>query len=353
MKIKSICVENFTVFREKRKIDFCDGINMLIGSNGTGKSHLLKLIYSVMKAAENGHARSTLEASSYENRIALKLAGVFKPDDDGINRLINRTQGMAPSAKIALTTTEGVSSFEITGKNNIRKAKSGISGARESIFLPSREVLAMYEGFVASYKKRELSFDETYADLCDALSATQVRGKKQEFIKKLVKPLEDAVGGKIRLEGNRFYLVLKDGGKVEAHLLAEGWRKLGSVVQLIANGSLMENGFLFWDEPEANLNPKMVRIVVQFLVRLAAKGVQIFVATHDYLLSGELSLMAEYGEQLAAEDRVPIRFIGLSRTEAGSVDVASADTLPQLAENPILDEFAAHYDRENQYLINS
>lgn len=353
MKIKSISVENFTVFREKRKIGFCDGINVLIGANGTGKSHLLKLVYSVMKAAENGHARSTLEASSYENRLALKLAGVFKPDDDGINRLIHRTAGMASNAKVALTTTTGGASFEITGKNNLRRVRAEIEVAKESIFLPSREVLAMYEGFVASYKKRELSFDETYADVCDALSATQMRGKKQDFIKKLVKPLEDAVGGKIRLEGNRFYLVMNDGGKVEAHLLAEGWRKLGSVVQLIANGSLMENGFLFWDEPEANLNPKMVRTIVQFLTRLAAKGIQVFVATHDYLLSGELSLMAEYPEQLAEEDRVPIRFIGLSRTETGAVDVTEADSLPQLAENPILDEFAAHYDRENQYLIKS
>jgi hypothetical protein len=39
------------------------------------------------------------------------------------------------------------------------------------LFLPSREFLSAYEGFIAAYQARELSFDETYYDLCVALSA--------------------------------------------------------------------------------------------------------------------------------------------------------------------------------------
>lgn len=211
----------------------------------------------------------------------------------------------------------------------------------------------MFEGFRAAYEKRELSFDETYADVCTALSAGQMRGPQQMFLKMLAKPLEQAIGGKVRLKGNRFYVQMNQGGGlVEAHLLAEGWRKLASVVQLIANGSLMENGFLFWDEPEANLNPRMTKTVVESLTRLAAKKVQVFVATHDYLLSNELSLMAEYRDHLSPGDQVPIRFFCLSR-EQGTVNVTVGESLPQLESNPILDEFAAHYDRENSVLIRS
>ncbi len=36
----------------------------------------------------------------------------------------------------------------------------------------------MYEGFVAAYSDRELSFDETYYDLCVALSANPIKGKR-------------------------------------------------------------------------------------------------------------------------------------------------------------------------------
>ncbi len=351
MKIKSISIENFTVFRKRCRFEFCDGINVFIGANGMGKSHLLKLIYSMMKAGENGHAKSTLEASSYENRLALKLAGVFKPDDDGINRLISRSPGQG-NAHVSLATSAGSVGFELTGKNTLRRVKNDLEGAEQSIFLPSREVLAMYEGFLAAYEKRELSFDQTYADVCLALSASQSRGPKELFIEMLAKPLERAIGGKVRLKGNRFYVQMSGGEMVEAHLLAEGWRKLASVIQLIANGSLMENGFLFWDEPEANLNPRMMKTVIELLTRLAAKKVQVFVATHDYLLSNELSLMAEYRDQLPKGDQVPIRFFCCSRKD-GTVDVDVGDSLPQLASNPILDEFAAHYDRENSFLIQS
>lgn len=348
MKIKSINIENFTVFRERQTIGFCDGINVLIGVNGTGKSHLLKLIYSTLKAGENGHAKSTLEALSYENRLAVKLARVFKPDDDGINRLITRAPGQ-PGATVKVNTSAGDIAFEITGKNTLRKVRYEVGNAEQSVFLPSREVLAMYEGFLASYERRELSFDETYADACIALGASQVRGAREATVKKLVEPLEKVVGGKIRLEGGRFYLLQKDGGKVEAHLLAEGLRKVGSVIQMIANGSLMENGFLFWDEPEANLNPAMIKTVADLLTRLASKGVQVFLATHDYLLTRLLSLAAEYSDQVPSNERCQIRFFGLARQD-GAATVSEAATLSQLPSNPILNEFAALYDREGELL---
>ncbi len=45
-----------------------------------------------------------------------------------------------------------------------------------AIFLPTREVLAMYEGFAAAYQDRELSFDETYYDACVALGRGALRG---------------------------------------------------------------------------------------------------------------------------------------------------------------------------------
>ena len=38
MGIQKIDLSNFTVF-EQESIDFCEGINILIGENGTGKTH--------------------------------------------------------------------------------------------------------------------------------------------------------------------------------------------------------------------------------------------------------------------------------------------------------------------------
>ncbi len=152
-----------------------------------------------------------------------------------------------------------------------------------SIFLPTREVLAMFEGFVTAYLDRELSFDETYHHACLALGRAVLRRPRSEQAKALIEPIEAALGGKVTLQGSRFYVVRKD-GVMEAHLVAEGLRKIASLAQLVLNGSLTKNGILFRDEPEANLNPRLVNLVVELLLELGRRGVQIFVATHDYLV---------------------------------------------------------------------
>ena len=42
MKYTNVSVHNYTVF-DDHDFDFCDGINVLLGKNGTGKTHLMKL----------------------------------------------------------------------------------------------------------------------------------------------------------------------------------------------------------------------------------------------------------------------------------------------------------------------
>ena len=213
-----------------------------------------------------------------------------------------------------------------------------------SLYIPSREVLSMYEGFIAAYQSRELAFDETFFDLCVALNANLLRGERAEQVAPLLAQLETILGGKVILEGNRFYVQPFGRERYEAHLLAEGLRKIATLAHLVINGSLTPGGVLFWDEPETNLNPRLITQLVDFLVALARHGVQVILTTHDYLLAHRLSLISEYSE---AEPR--IRFFGLACEEAGSpVQVMKGDTLAGLPNNPIVEEFARHYDFERE-----
>ena len=52
MSIQQIEINDFTVFKN---IAICtaSGVNIIIGENGTGKTHLLKLIYSVWLARKD------------------------------------------------------------------------------------------------------------------------------------------------------------------------------------------------------------------------------------------------------------------------------------------------------------
>ena len=103
------------------------------------------------------------------------------------------------------------------------------------------------------------------------------------------------MGGVIELDRNgRFYLKIPGQGRMEMPLVAEGWRKLAMLARLIATGSLLDKGYLFWDEPETNLNPKLLKEVASTILHLCHSGVQVFIATHS------LFLMREFDIQLQA-----------------------------------------------------
>jgi energy-coupling factor transporter ATP-binding protein EcfA2 len=351
MKLKRIELRNFTVF-EDNDFDFSPGLNVFIGANATGKSHLMKLLYSALwtsrKKGASGGDLVGAERFPLESRLGAKLAAVFKPSKGLVQRLVTRRFDHA-SAKVVVRNDEGGSlSFGIAPSGSIRVDEKNLSFEEKSIFIPSREVLALYEGFIAAYSERELAFDETYYDLCLALSLGMKKWAGLESAAALIGDLDGVLGGSVELEGGRFY-VYTDDGIFEAQLMSEGLRKVASLVCLALNGSLTQNGFLFWDEPEANLNPRLVTKIAEVLRRLAAAGVQVFVATHDYLLTQELSLAAEYADQQPPELRCPIRFFALSRGAKGAVNAESGGTLAELPENPILDEFSALYDRRRSF----
>jgi hypothetical protein len=246
-----------------------------------------------------------------------------------------------------LETDDGRLLFKLTQPGRLTHLENHLNRSKPSVFLPAREAFSMFEGFVSAYKNKELAFDETYFDLCVALGDNPARGPWPAEFAGLNTELERELGGKVHMVGGRFYVYNKD-GVIESHLLAEGLRKLGTLFRLMQNGSLTRNSFLFWDEPEANLNPRLVTLMSRMLCRLASSGVQVFVASHDYLLTHELSLAAEYPNQQPPDLRCQIRFFALSRGSDGSVSNQQGKILADLLNNPILDEFSALYDRRRK-----
>jgi predicted ATP-dependent endonuclease of OLD family len=48
MSVASLTLGEFSVFRDA-EFAFSPGLNVLIGANATGKSHVVKLLYSILK----------------------------------------------------------------------------------------------------------------------------------------------------------------------------------------------------------------------------------------------------------------------------------------------------------------
>ena len=108
--------------------------------------------------------------------------------------------------------------------------------------------------------------------------------------------------------------------------------------RLLCNGSINPDNtsVLLWDEPEANLNPKLMKNLVQVLLELSRNGQQIILATHDYVLLKWLDLLIDEGK----EDHVS--FHALYRDEGTQkLRVESAESYSLISKSAISDTFAA------------
>ena len=345
VKLTRLELHRFTAF-ENAVFDFASGVNVVIGENGTGKSHVLKLVYCLNESVRRYKSNEGLDASPREldEILTEMLVSVFQPDE--LHRLVRRGIGRR-KARIAVTWSDGRKQRQL-GITLTSLGRLTIDGdddlptLERSVFLPTREVLSIFPGFIASYQRRESSFDRTFYDLCVALDAKPLRGPRDAKRARLLAPIEEVLGGRVVNENGRFYLKLSD-GDMEAPLVAEGLRKLGMLAYLILNGSLSENGFLLWDEPEASMNPRLTKLTGDVVLGLARSGVQTVLATHDYLLTSELTLSVE---QQHSGDAA---FFALGRSpKRNGTFIERGERLSQLQENAILAAMAALHDRETQ-----
>lgn len=287
-----LSIENFTVFR-KANLKFSSGLNVIIGENGTGKSHLLKLGYSILKTLESFGNKAPAQKVA-EREFAKNLVDIFRPETLG--RLASRVQGCSASSVSAEWVKSGSLSFTFSTRNteNVALSKLEYKPLRSStLFIPPKEILSVFEGFQGALEKRELAFDGTYLALAKALNPAALKGKRPVDTAQLVESLEQVLNASVVRRDNRFYFISKNStGQFEAPLAAEGHRKLGMLAYLILNGELRSSSSLFWDEPEANLNPRLLVKLAQILVELS-KVMQVTIATHSLFFLRELEILQE------------------------------------------------------------
>lgn len=333
--VRSLHAHRFTVF-EDELFEFSPGLNVIVGENGAGKTHLLKLAYAATRVLYP--EKSGRPVGSDELPIALtnKLLNVFLPDNLGRLRRISG-RGNPPRAKVTLTYGEDGKAgenfaFEIgTLADKLKVTKAPARRPAELIggpvYLPPREVVSLVPNFVADYERLGSRFEETYLDLVKLLLARPRRGPRTAGISALLRPLEKAMGGTlVPDELGRLYLQFEDGRRIEAPLVSEGFRKLASLAYLVQNGSLALHGSVFWDEPEANLNPRLMGPLADTLVRLAADGVQLLIATHSLFFMRELALRID---KVRSGPTAPVRYFSLAR-EDGKLVVNRADRIDEL-----------------------
>jgi predicted ATP-dependent endonuclease of OLD family len=359
--IEQLHLRNFAAFADM-KLDLSPKINVIIGENGTGKTQLLKALYFCNKAISD----QTLSAD--------ELLRTYRPHQPALKHLI----GDKGSQKAEIECTMGAgqvvkAAFSANSKALAQNEFKSTPEVAQPLLIPAKEVAS----FLKAMKSQKLSseqknalFDQTYVDLIDKLTNSSAKDvferidQEPRFSETYLK-LVEALGGQFNVtaigtvfdikfdkgvfdkikdqkDSRRDKLTFRRARSDSVDMTAEGLRKLGNLQILLANQQLQPGagGILLWDEPEANLNPKLMKLVVEVLLAFARNGQQVVVATHDYVLLKWFDLLTDSGKG----DHV--RYHALSRDEEGQVAVESNDDYKYLNTNAIANTFSELYDEE-------
>jgi len=330
MKLTKMKLERFTAF-ERLDLNLSEGVNVFVGANATGKTHLMKLAYA------------SCDITKTKLDFAEKLIRTFLPSGRALGRLVKRLKA---SSRCAVEVFRGEIKMRASFTNHTTKAENATltsinrwkEDPIESVYIPVKEMLSNAPGFRSLYSQREVHFEEVYADILDRAYRPALRGPTDRSRKELMNSLQKAIDGKVTIKEEEFFLRNKQ-GDLEFSLLAEGIRKLGLLWLLIQNGTLRNGSVLFWDEPETNLNPKLFGVLMEIILELQRVGVQVFLATHDYVILKELDLRKR--------EKDKIKFHSLYRdSETKDVLCHSASSYLEIHPNAIAEVFADLYDRE-------
>ncbi|SNR99463.1 AAA family ATPase [Hymenobacter mucosus] len=368
--LKRLFVKNFTVFAEA-DFEFGPGLNVVVGTNGTGKSHVLKLGYAVLNCQER-RLKALSPQKSYEEGQSTanspkprpldfadldeKLVKILRPAPSHASEFIRR--GAMPQEAIV---EYEVSDTEYTrmppGRLAISPNSSRETPLQQSptvmnklaaslaapVFIPAKEILTLGWMRPASGQLK-LPLDDSYLDLLNQLSGLPLQ-QPEPAAAAALEQLTSILGGEVEEDNGRFYLVFPKEQRLDMNMVAEGLRKFGTLQKLLANGSLTPKSTLFWDEPEANLNPALLKKLAAVLAELARQGFQIVLATHSLFLLKELHVLAQQPD-------MPIRYFGLYKGPDGATDVERTNDLEELTHVTALDEELEQTARFQRVLDN-
>lgn len=307
MAIKSIRIMNVMVFQNQwRKnngdpkmgklsagnlihdafeLHFSDGINVIIGENGTGKTTLLKMIY----------AATQWSISKTDPGKTDKFHKFFSNNITDSDLLKNDAK---QKYYCGFELSDGKHTFQCSLSHGGFFNYDDWYGLNiQSVFIPTTEMLSHSKGFLALNEKFKMPFDGTQVDIVVNASLPEARNLP-EYMQRILNRISDTIDGEVIQENDIFYVLKRDGRKIDFSLEAEGIRKLALLWKLIRNGLLEKGTILLWDEPESNLNPELFPLVAEILLELQKSGIQIFIATHSYNFSKYLEILRKDQEQV-------------------------------------------------------
>ena len=315
--------------------DKFQNINLIIGENGTGKSFLLKALYSAMKTAEDYKRGDDVRSSA--DILAERLRWCFQTEK--IGDIVKK--GAEDPLFFDMEWNNKRFSYNFTDKATVKVANvTNEIGplSSNSIFLPAKEVLSLYNIVLKSREiDKSFGFDDTYYDLVKALRIAPQRGRNYDAFAKSRGLLKNIIDGRVEYdEAVSKWYYKKGNQKFSIGATSEGVKKIAILDRLLGNGYLTKSSVIFIDEIESALHPTAISEFLDIIDTIAFEmGIQVFIASHSYFVIKKLYLNA-------LRRNVSIPCISLSKNEGTHY----YDMLEGMPENTIIKESVRLYEEE-------
>ena len=266
-------------------------INLVIGTNDTGKTFLLKALYSGVRTLEE-YKRGDDQRTAAEI-LADKLHWTFQAEK--IGDLVTKGADAPLSCSLSLDDLEFCYSF---GKDTTRQIATlenhVLPRTTNSVFLPAKEVLSLDHIILKSREEeRVFGFDDTYLDLARALRQSPKGAQNHSEFAESRQSLETILSGKVEYDETSGWQFKKGSQKFAIGVTAEGIKKIAILDTLLGNRYIGTESIIFIDEPEAALHPRAISRLLEIIAMLAERGIQFFLASHSYFVVKKLFLIAQ------------------------------------------------------------
>ena len=302
MAINRVEINDFLVFKDEFAVNFCPGVNVLIGSNGTGKTTLLKLLFWYAKYGKYKDWETNSESHS-------KFVGM------------EHIFGVSP---------------ELIRLHKFPKIDC--HDDEKVIYIPEKDIFEHAKGLLPFIDQKSTGFSWLYKDAL--IRAQDIPTKtKTDIQKKIEDKISFITGGYMEWVPSEgiYYTVRKDAMRIPFSIEASGFKKLGFLGLLVMSGQLEPGTILLWDEPENSLNPKLASNLVDILFDLSNSGVQIILATHSEIFASYLAV-----DRKNEDD---VLFISLYQ-DNGRIKANSSTRFDLLEPNNLTAEPAKLYEKE-------
>ena len=310
MSIHKVSIKRFTVFCDF-EMELCKGINLIIGDNGVGKTHLLKIIYSLSKPQHDYTGRKVVSEPGQSSLPAAQSIGLSSVFDVG--------KECSPTA---ISEAGCLLHYDLV-------PYSVPSHLPRAVFIPAKEMLSHAKGLLSMKSKygENMPFDSTLLDIIEKAQAWKLT--QPPPVAEIIAPaLEKIIGGVVEVKDDGSFWVNKiDGAVIPFSMEAEGYKQFGLLWQLLMNESITRNSLLLWDEPENSINPEHIPVLVESLLELQRNGVQVVAATHSYNFVRYFDILRT--------DNDSVRHFCLYKEDGKNTLYSSADSFLDLFPNPV------------------